>query len=164
MVEAAPHLAALDGGVAITHQTGERDLELVRDAYRRAGIDARVEPFLFSMDREVKAADLIVCRAGATTLAELAAAGRASLLVPLPTAADDHQRKNAAVMRDAGASELDRAEGPDRLVAGAADCGVPRRPGTGASDGLVGAPVREAERGRDDRRPGARAGGAVSRC
>jgi UDP-N-acetylglucosamine--N-acetylmuramyl-(pentapeptide) pyrophosphoryl-undecaprenol N-acetylglucosamine transferase len=106
MVEAAPHLAALDGGLAVTHQTGERDLELVRDGYRRAGIDARVEPFLFAMDREVAAADLIVCRAGATTLAELTAAGRASILVPLPTAADDHQRKNAEVMRAAGASEL----------------------------------------------------------
>jgi UDP-N-acetylglucosamine--N-acetylmuramyl-(pentapeptide) pyrophosphoryl-undecaprenol N-acetylglucosamine transferase len=106
MVEAAPHLASLDGRMAITHQTGERDLELVRDGYRRAGIDARVEPFLFAMDREVKAADLIVCRAGATTLAELAAAGRASVLVPLPTAADDHQRKNAEVMRDSGASEM----------------------------------------------------------
>jgi len=106
MVAAAPHLAALDGGVAITHQTGEHDLELVRDGYRRAGIGARVEPFLFAMDREMKAADLILCRAGATTLAELAAAGRAALLVPLPTAADDHQRKNAAVMRDAGAADV----------------------------------------------------------
>ncbi len=106
MVEAAPRLAALGGRVAITHQTGERDLELVRSAYRRAGLEARVEPFLFAMDREVKAADLVICRAGATTLAELAATGRASLLVPLPTAADDHQRKNAEVMRRAGASEL----------------------------------------------------------
>ncbi len=106
MVEAAPRLAALDRGVAITHQTGERDLELVRGAYRNAGLDARVEPFLFAMDREVDAADLVVCRAGATTLAELTAAGRPSVLVPLPTAADDHQRRNAEVMRDAGASEL----------------------------------------------------------
>jgi UDP-N-acetylglucosamine--N-acetylmuramyl-(pentapeptide) pyrophosphoryl-undecaprenol N-acetylglucosamine transferase len=106
MVEAAPRLAALDGGVAITHQTGERDLDMVRSGYRDAGLDARVEPFLFAMDREVEDADLVVCRAGATTLAELTAAGRASVLVPLPTAADDHQRKNAQVMRDAGASEL----------------------------------------------------------
>jgi UDP-N-acetylglucosamine--N-acetylmuramyl-(pentapeptide) pyrophosphoryl-undecaprenol N-acetylglucosamine transferase len=58
------------------------------------------------MDREMKSADLVVCRAGATTIAELAAAGRPSLLVPLPTAADDHQRKNAEVFRDAGAAEL----------------------------------------------------------
>jgi UDP-N-acetylglucosamine--N-acetylmuramyl-(pentapeptide) pyrophosphoryl-undecaprenol N-acetylglucosamine transferase len=79
---------------------------MVRSGYRDAGLDARVEPFLFAMDREVEDADLVVCRAGATTLAELTAAGRASVLVPLPTAADDHQRKNAQVMRDAGASEL----------------------------------------------------------
>ena len=98
MVEAAPQLAAHPGGLAITHQTGERDLELVRDGYRRAGLEARVEPFLFAMDREIKAADLVVCRAGATTLAELTAAGRPALLIPLPTAADDHQRKNAEVL------------------------------------------------------------------
>jgi UDP-N-acetylglucosamine--N-acetylmuramyl-(pentapeptide) pyrophosphoryl-undecaprenol N-acetylglucosamine transferase len=106
MVEAAPRLAARDGGVAITHQTGERDLELVRDGYRRARIDARVEPFLFAMGREVGASDLVVCRAGATTLAELAAAGRPSLLIPLPSAADDHQRRNAQVLCAAGAAEM----------------------------------------------------------
>src|SRR5262245_23248472 len=106
MVEAAPRLAAHPGGVAITHQTGERDLERVRDGYRRAGLEARVEPFLFAMDREMKSADLVICRSGATTLAELTASGRPSLLVPLPTAADDHQRKNAAVLVSAGAAEL----------------------------------------------------------
>jgi UDP-N-acetylglucosamine--N-acetylmuramyl-(pentapeptide) pyrophosphoryl-undecaprenol N-acetylglucosamine transferase len=58
------------------------------------------------MDREIKSADLVVSRAGATTIAELAAAGRPSVLVPLPTAADDHQRKNAEVFRDAGAADL----------------------------------------------------------
>jgi UDP-N-acetylglucosamine--N-acetylmuramyl-(pentapeptide) pyrophosphoryl-undecaprenol N-acetylglucosamine transferase len=106
MVEAAPQLATHPGGMAITHQTGERDLELVRDGYRRAGIEARVEPFLFAMDREIKAADLVVCRAGATTIAELTAAGRPAVLVPLPTAADDHQRKNAEVLGAAGAAEV----------------------------------------------------------
>jgi UDP-N-acetylglucosamine--N-acetylmuramyl-(pentapeptide) pyrophosphoryl-undecaprenol N-acetylglucosamine transferase len=106
MVEAAPRLAARPGGVAITHQTGERDLDMVRDGYRRAGIDARVEPFLFGMDREVKDANLVVCRAGATTIAELTAAGRPAVLVPLPTAADDHQRKNAEVLGAAGAAEV----------------------------------------------------------
>ena len=106
MVEAAPRLAAIHGGMAITHQTGERDLERVRGGYERARLAARVEPYLFAMDREIKSADLVVCRAGATTLAELAAAGRPSVLVPLPTAADDHQRKNAEVFRDSGAAEL----------------------------------------------------------
>jgi UDP-N-acetylglucosamine--N-acetylmuramyl-(pentapeptide) pyrophosphoryl-undecaprenol N-acetylglucosamine transferase len=106
MVEAAPELAAHPGGLAITHQTGERDLERVRDGYRRAGLEARVEPFLFAMDREIKSADLVVCRAGATTIAELTATGRAAVLVPLPTAADDHQRKNAEVLAQSGAAEV----------------------------------------------------------
>ncbi len=105
MVEAAPRLAARPGRVAITHQTGERDLELVRDAYRRAGLEARVEPFLYAMDREMTAADLVVCRAGATTIAELTAAGRPAVFIPLPTAADDHQRRNAEVLVAAGAAE-----------------------------------------------------------
>jgi len=98
MVEAAPRLVAAAPGLEITHQTGERDLEMVRDGYGRAGLQARVEPFLYAMDREMKAADVIVCRAGATTLAELTAAGRPSILIPLPTATDDHQRKNAEAL------------------------------------------------------------------
>jgi UDP-N-acetylglucosamine--N-acetylmuramyl-(pentapeptide) pyrophosphoryl-undecaprenol N-acetylglucosamine transferase len=105
MVEAAPRLAAA-GGVDITHQTGERDVDMVRNGYRAAGLTARVEPFLYAMDREMKSADLVVCRAGATTIAELAAVGRAAILVPLPTAADDHQKKNAEVLARAGAAEL----------------------------------------------------------
>jgi UDP-N-acetylglucosamine--N-acetylmuramyl-(pentapeptide) pyrophosphoryl-undecaprenol N-acetylglucosamine transferase len=105
MVAAAPRLAA-DGGVDLTHQTGERDVELVRNAYRDAGLPARVEPFLFAMDREMKQADVIVARAGATTIAELTAAGRAAILVPLPTATDDHQKKNAEVLARRGAAEL----------------------------------------------------------
>jgi len=106
MVEAASRLGAEAARLAVTHQTGERDLEMVREGYRQAGWQARVEPFLFSMDREMRAADLVVCRAGATTLAELTAAGRPSILIPLPTATDDHQRKNAQAMVGAGAAVL----------------------------------------------------------
>ena len=106
MVEAAPRLVAAAPGLEITHQTGERDLEMVRDGYGRAGLQARVEPFLYAMDREMKAADVIVCRAGATTLAELTAAGRPSILIPLPTATDDHQRKNAEVLVVQGAARM----------------------------------------------------------
>jgi UDP-N-acetylglucosamine--N-acetylmuramyl-(pentapeptide) pyrophosphoryl-undecaprenol N-acetylglucosamine transferase len=105
-VAAAPVLAADSRRLAITHQTGERDLEWVRDAYTRAGLDARVEPFLFAMHREIKAADLVISRAGATTIAELTAAGKPAVLVPLPTAADDHQRKNAELLREAAAVEV----------------------------------------------------------
>jgi len=106
MVEAAARLAAAAPGMAITHQTGERDVEMVRDGYRRAGLQARVEPFLYAIDREMKTADLVVCRAGATTLAELTAAGRPSILIPLPTATDDHQRRNAETLVTHGAARL----------------------------------------------------------
>src|SRR5688572_25308048 len=118
MVEAAARLAAGAPRVAITHQTGERDLEMVRDGYRRAGLETRVEPFLFAMDREMKAADLVICRAGATTLAELTASGKASILVPLPTATDDHQRRNAIALVKQGASRLveQRELSGDRLA------------------------------------------------
>jgi UDP-N-acetylglucosamine--N-acetylmuramyl-(pentapeptide) pyrophosphoryl-undecaprenol N-acetylglucosamine transferase len=127
MVAAAPRLAAGAAGLAITHQTGERDVALVRDGYAAAGIPARVEPFLFGMDREMREADLIVCRAGATTIAEITALGRPALFVPLPTAADDHQRKNAEVLVEAGAAEMieqSRLTGEvlaDRILSLAAD-------------------------------------------
>jgi UDP-N-acetylglucosamine--N-acetylmuramyl-(pentapeptide) pyrophosphoryl-undecaprenol N-acetylglucosamine transferase len=119
MVEAAPRLAEASPGVAITHQTGERDLEMVRAGYSRAGLDARVEPFLFAMDREMKSADLVVCRAGATTLAELMASGRPSILIPLPTATDDHQRRNATALVGQSAARLVEQPGltGDRLAA-----------------------------------------------
>jgi UDP-N-acetylglucosamine--N-acetylmuramyl-(pentapeptide) pyrophosphoryl-undecaprenol N-acetylglucosamine transferase len=130
MVEAAPVLAAGAPRVAVTHQTGERDLEPVREAYRRAGLEARVEPFLYAMDQEMKRAAVVVCRAGATTLAELPAVGRAAILVPLPTAADDHQRKNAEVFVAAGAAEmiaqrdLTGARLASRILALAGDTGL----------------------------------------
>jgi len=106
MVEAAARLATGGLHLRLTHQTGERDVELVRAAYREAGLQAVVEPFLYDMGRQLAAADLIVCRAGATTLAEITAAGRAAVLVPLPTATDDHQRKNAEALAGAGAAEV----------------------------------------------------------
>ena len=106
MVEAAPQLAAGRPPLHVTHQTGERDVEMVRTAYRQAGVQAVVEPFLYDMGRRLAAADLIVCRAGATTLAEIAAAGKPAILIPLPTATDDHQRMNAAAVADAGAAEM----------------------------------------------------------
>ena len=104
MVEAAARLAATDRPLAITHQTGDRDLDLVRTAYAHAGLPARVEAFIFEIDGEMKAADVVVCRSGATTLAEVAAAGRPAILVPLPTATDDHQRKNAEAFGQSGAA------------------------------------------------------------
>jgi UDP-N-acetylglucosamine--N-acetylmuramyl-(pentapeptide) pyrophosphoryl-undecaprenol N-acetylglucosamine transferase len=106
MVEAAAQLAAGRPHLDLTHQTGERDVEMVRAAYRQAGLPAVVEPFLYDMGRQLGQADLIVCRAGATTLAEIAAAGKAAILIPLPTATDDHQRKNAEALAARGAAEV----------------------------------------------------------
>src|SRR5688500_7949464 len=104
MVAAAPELVRRHAGLEIVHQTGAADLDMVDGGYKRAGIAARVEPFLYAMDREMNAADLVICRAGATTLAELAAAAKPAILVPLPTAADDHQRRNAEATARAGAA------------------------------------------------------------
>jgi UDP-N-acetylglucosamine--N-acetylmuramyl-(pentapeptide) pyrophosphoryl-undecaprenol N-acetylglucosamine transferase len=106
MVEAAAKLAAERPDIRITHQTGERDLDRVRVAYREAGVPAEVEPFLYDMGRRIAAADLIVCRAGMTTLAEIMAVGKPSILIPLPTATDDHQRRNAEALEAKGAAEM----------------------------------------------------------
>ena len=120
MVEAAPELAAGGPHLRLTHQTGERDVEMVRAAYRQAGLAADVEPFLYDMGRRIGQADLIVCRAGATTLAEITAAGKAAILIPLPTATDDHQRKNAEALSatGVGAAEV-LPQDLDRCGAGA---------------------------------------------
>jgi UDP-N-acetylglucosamine--N-acetylmuramyl-(pentapeptide) pyrophosphoryl-undecaprenol N-acetylglucosamine transferase len=106
MVEAAARLATGGPPLRVTHQTGERDVEMVRAAYRQAGLQADVEPFLYDMGRRLGDADLIVCRAGATTLAEITAAGKAAILIPLPTATDDHQRRNADALASSGAADV----------------------------------------------------------
>jgi len=106
MAAAAAELAVRGPRLRVTHQTGERDLDMVRAAYGAAGLAADVEPFLYDMGLRLGRADLIVCRAGATTLAEITAAGKAAILIPLPTATDDHQRKNAMALSDAGAADV----------------------------------------------------------
>jgi UDP-N-acetylglucosamine--N-acetylmuramyl-(pentapeptide) pyrophosphoryl-undecaprenol N-acetylglucosamine transferase len=114
---AAGALAAMPGGVRVIHQTGEADRDWVRGAYRQAGLDTRVEAFFETVHEEMRAADMVVCRAGATTLAEIAAAGLPAVIVPLPTAANDHQRRNAAAFAAAGAAEVvEEAELDRRLV------------------------------------------------
>jgi len=91
----------------ITHQTGEADLEKIREIYSRSDFkDADVRPYISNMVDEFAKADLVICRAGATTCAELSAAGKAAIMVPLPTAADDHQRKNAEALQTAGAARM----------------------------------------------------------
>lgn len=107
MIDALPALKIDRESLGITHQTGEADVETVRESYMRAGWEnAHVRPYISDMVSEFAKSDLIICRAGATTCAELAAAGKASIMIPLPTAADDHQRKNAEAMQNAGAAKM----------------------------------------------------------
>ncbi len=90
----------------VWHQTGERTLEAAKVAYAEAGVRAEVVPFIDDMAEAYAWADLVLCRAGALTVSELAAAGVAALLVPYPHAVDDHQTHNARWLCDAGAAEL----------------------------------------------------------
>ncbi len=104
MVQLLPELKAFPGGIEIVHQTGAEDLEEVRGAYERSGLPVRVEPFLFEMEKEYAWCHAVACRAGATTLAELAMVGRPALLIPFPQAAGDHQAMNAQGLERMGAA------------------------------------------------------------
>lgn len=107
MMNALPLLESRSEKLRIVHQTGEADFEKTREMYNRSRIeDHDVRPFISDMFVEFGNADIVVCRAGATTCAELGAAGKASIMIPLPTAADDHQRKNAEAFERAGASRM----------------------------------------------------------
>ena len=97
MMEQKPH---------VLHQTGIEDLERVKAAYRECGANAEVVPFIADMGQAYGKADLIVCRSGALTVSEIAAAGLASILVPYPHAVDDHQRWNARYLSESGAAIL----------------------------------------------------------
>ena len=88
----------------IRHQAGERTLEVARRSFRDTGVVAEVTPFIADMAEAYSWADLVVCRAGALTVSELAAAGVGSILVPYPHAVDDHQTANARVLADVGAA------------------------------------------------------------
>jgi UDP-N-acetylglucosamine--N-acetylmuramyl-(pentapeptide) pyrophosphoryl-undecaprenol N-acetylglucosamine transferase len=90
----------------IWHQAGERHLEAAKSAYAQAGVEARVEPFVADMAAAYAWADLVICRSGALTVAELAAAGVPALLVPFPYAVDDHQRVNGRFLVEAGAAVM----------------------------------------------------------
>jgi UDP-N-acetylglucosamine--N-acetylmuramyl-(pentapeptide) pyrophosphoryl-undecaprenol N-acetylglucosamine transferase len=127
---AAPH------SIRFIHQTGDRDYQAVRTAYARRGVKAEVLPFITDMPARLAEADLVLCRSGASTVAELTAAGRAALLIPFPHATDRHQLRNAQVLERAGAARvleqaslsaerlaaevLDLFEHPERLTAMAA--------------------------------------------
>jgi UDP-N-acetylglucosamine--N-acetylmuramyl-(pentapeptide) pyrophosphoryl-undecaprenol N-acetylglucosamine transferase len=94
--------------IRIVHQTGALAFESLREQFAQAGLDGEVVPFIANMPDAFAAADLIVCRSGAGTVSELAAAGRPAILVPFPFAADDHQARNAEAMERGGAAWLVR--------------------------------------------------------
>jgi UDP-N-acetylglucosamine--N-acetylmuramyl-(pentapeptide) pyrophosphoryl-undecaprenol N-acetylglucosamine transferase len=98
MIAALPHLEDLSDRLEICHQTGENDCAETRAAYGGSGIPSSVQPFISDMAAEYHTADLVICRAGATTIAEVTACGKACLFIPFPHAVDDHQRRNAEAL------------------------------------------------------------------
>lgn len=90
----------------VTHQAGARQIDALRAAYANAGVEGELLPFIDDMAAKYAEADLVICRAGALTVAELAAVGAASLLVPFPYAVDDHQTANARFLAEKGAAYL----------------------------------------------------------
>jgi UDP-N-acetylglucosamine--N-acetylmuramyl-(pentapeptide) pyrophosphoryl-undecaprenol N-acetylglucosamine transferase len=106
-VAALPFLEKYRERLFITHQTGELDFETVSEGYAKANwSNAEIKRYISDMVSAFAATDLIVCRAGATTCAEISAAGKAAIMIPLPTAADDHQRKNAEALQNANAARM----------------------------------------------------------
>jgi UDP-N-acetylglucosamine--N-acetylmuramyl-(pentapeptide) pyrophosphoryl-undecaprenol N-acetylglucosamine transferase len=108
MIAALPAMESLKGVLRFTHQTGEADFARVNSGYVDAGWGERavVRKYLDNMVDAFAEVDLVICRAGATTTAELIAAGKASVMIPFPLAADDHQRKNAEALELAGAGKM----------------------------------------------------------
>jgi UDP-N-acetylglucosamine--N-acetylmuramyl-(pentapeptide) pyrophosphoryl-undecaprenol N-acetylglucosamine transferase len=106
VIESLDALAARKSELFIVHQTGERDYNDVRSAYEQREFPAEVLPFIENMAERFAQADLIVCRSGAITVAEVSAAGRAAILIPFGASTDAHQTRNAEAMRNAGAARL----------------------------------------------------------
>ncbi len=106
MVEALKYLKEIGESLKIIHQTGAKDFESVSRAYQACRFDAEVRLFIDDIGPTYHQADLVICRAGATTIAELAVSCKAAILIPFPHAAADHQRFNARVLVDKGAAEL----------------------------------------------------------
>ena len=106
MLQVAPLLVAHQPRLCLVHQTGEADCAEVAQAYAQAGLQAEVHPFLHDMADRYRWADLVLCRAGASTLAELTTCGKPAILVPYPYAAADHQRHNAMALQRQGAAQV----------------------------------------------------------
>jgi UDP-N-acetylglucosamine--N-acetylmuramyl-(pentapeptide) pyrophosphoryl-undecaprenol N-acetylglucosamine transferase len=116
VLEALPLLKDRLTRLKFVHQTGEADYERVKKGYEEFGVQARVEKFIYDMPEVYSQASLVICRAGSSTLSEIAAVGKASVLVPFPFASDNHQEHNARIFSDAGAAFLliqSQAKGSD---------------------------------------------------
>ena len=105
MVDALPLLKG-EATMRCLHQTGPRDLRWVQEAYAEQGMDADARAFFTDMAARYQEADLMICRAGATTVAEITAVGLAALFVPFPLATDDHQTRNAQALTEVGAADM----------------------------------------------------------
>jgi UDP-N-acetylglucosamine--N-acetylmuramyl-(pentapeptide) pyrophosphoryl-undecaprenol N-acetylglucosamine transferase len=123
MIDSLAGLRAKIPAIHIIHQTGQRDYDRVLAAYEQSGFSADVHKFIDDMPGTFARADLLVCRSGASTVAEIAAAGKPAIFVPFPAAADDHQNVNARALEKAGAavvveeSHLDAAYLVDTVAA-----------------------------------------------
>jgi UDP-N-acetylglucosamine--N-acetylmuramyl-(pentapeptide) pyrophosphoryl-undecaprenol N-acetylglucosamine transferase len=106
VVEALEKLTDVAPKLHVVHQTGQADFAATKEAYDSLPFEAEVTPFIDQMDEAYARADLVLCRAGATTVAELTAFGKAAILVPYPYAIYDHQRWNAQALQDRGAAEM----------------------------------------------------------
>src|ERR1044071_2057000 len=106
MVSAAPEVLRQIPLLRVIHQTGEREYNDVAAAYEQAGVKAEVSAFIDDMPAAFARADLLLCRSGASTVAEITAAGKPAIFVPFPQAADDHQRRNAEEIAERGAAVL----------------------------------------------------------
>ena len=108
VVAMLPLMQKMKDRVSVVHQTGERDLAMAKQAYEQYGIEAQVSSFIVDMVPAYAASDLIICRAGATSLSEITVAGKAAILIPFPWAANDHQTLNAQAMVKDGAAAMIR--------------------------------------------------------
>ena len=106
VLDAVAKLMEAVPGIHVIHQTGETDYVPAQEVYLRTMISAELSPFIDDMPGAFARADLLVCRSGASTVAEITAAGKPAIFIPLPTAADDHQTQNAATLADGGAARL----------------------------------------------------------
>ncbi len=122
LTAAAPALLTRVPGLRVVHQTGEREYDQCRGAYQRAGMTVEVEKFIDDMPAAFARADLLICRSGASTVAEVAAAGKPAIFIPFAAAADDHQTRNAEALASRGAAVLIREAEltPERLAETAA--------------------------------------------